>query len=299
MTLSLRIQPYRLPWVLSAGLLAAIAWLVAGLFWSIAFPGHNHLQGIPASTEQSAPFSRQNASSGRSETPRSGFTRSAEFFPFGSLQKTGQEALENAPETRLSLELLGVLATGQGKGRAIVSAGRANIELYHVGDKIGNQMATLHQVHTDRVILERDGRLETLRLPRGEDLRVRSDRTGPGSDAGQRTSRPAGFAAPVTASVSRSRWLEDPERALNSLRAQPVMRDGALLGIRVTPTRNEREFERAGLQEGDIITSVQGQQVRDISDPEQVLSGLGNTDRVNITIERDGQTLPLTIELTE
>jgi len=86
---------------------------------------------------------------------------------------------------------------------------------------------------------------------------------------------------------------------MDALRAQPVMRDGALVGIRLTPTRNEREFEQAGLREGDIITTVEGQQVRDIEDPDQLLSRLSDMDRVNITIERDGQILPLAIELTE
>jgi general secretion pathway protein C len=86
---------------------------------------------------------------------------------------------------------------------------------------------------------------------------------------------------------------------MNALRTQPVMRDGTLVGIRVTPTRNQREFERAGLQEGDIITTVEGQRVSEIDEPGQLLSRLGETDRVSLTIERGGQTLPLAIELTE
>lgn len=293
-----RLVPSPLPWILSAGLLAAIAWLVAGLIWSIAVPGYTYLPGATDNAELALP-SRPDQSSPSDEPPRSGFARSAEFSPFGSAELTEPQAIENAPETRLRLELLGVLASGQGSGSAIISTGGADVELYHVGDTIGNQMATLHKVHVDRVILEREGRLETLRLPRGEELRARGGGADAASDREQRSSQPAGEPAPTRASVSRSRWLEDPERTMNSLRAQPVMRDDALVGIRITPTRNEREFERAGLQKGDIITSVQGQLVRDIDDPDKLLSGLGNTDRVNITIERDGQTLPLVIELIE
>ncbi|AKJ94163.1 hypothetical protein TVD_01700 [Thioalkalivibrio versutus] len=289
-----RLLPLPLPWILSAGLLAVTAWLIAGLVWSIAVPGYTYPSGTTVHAER-APASRPDPSAEADAPPRSGYTRSAAFSPFGTSREAAPQAVENAPETRLSLELLGVLATGQGNGSAIISAGGANVELYHVGDTIGNQLATLHQVRADRVILEREGRLETLRLPRGDELRVDGSR----SDTDQRPSQAAASPAPITANISRSRWLDDPQRAMNSLRAQPVLRDGALLGIRVTPTRNQREFERAGLQEGDIITSVQGQQVRDIEDPEQILAGLGDSDRVNITIERDGQTLPLTIELTE
>ncbi len=280
--------------MLSAALLAATAWLIAGLVWSIAVPGYTYSSGTTDHADR-APASRPDRSPEADVPARSGFTRSAEYSPFGSPRQAAPQAVDNAPDTRLSLELRGILATGQGNGSAIISAGSSSIELYHVGDTIGNQLATLHQVHADRVILEREGRLETLRLPRGDELRVDSDR----SNTDQRPSEPTGSPAPIAANISRSRWLEDPQRAMNSLRAQPVLRDGALLGIRVTPTRNQREFERAGLQEGDIITSVQGQQVQDIDDPEEILAGLGDSDRVNITIERDGQTLPLTIELTE
>ncbi len=292
-----RLVPLPLPWILNAGLLAAIAWLVAGLVWSIVVPGYTYHSGTTAKPDR-ALTSRADPSPASEDPPRSGFERSAEFSPFGSAETTEPQAIENAPETRLSLELLGVLASGQGGGSAIISVSRGDVELYQVGDTIGNDLATLHEVHADRVILERDGRLETLRLPRGKDLRAGGGRADAAPEGEQRSSRPA-TQAPATASVSRSRWLDDPERAMESLRVQPVMRDDALVGIRVTPTRNEREFERAGLQEGDIITSVEGQLVRDIDNPEQILSELGGTERVNITIERDGQTLPLVIELIE
>jgi len=295
---SSRIVPSSLPWILSAGLLAAIAWLVAGLIWSIAVPGFNYDAG-PTGQAELAFTSRPSPSATTGDPPQSGFARSAEFSPFGSAQVTEPKAIENAPETRLRLELLGVLVSGEDGGSAIISTGDGDVNLYYAGDSIGNQLATLHQVHADRVILERDGRLETLRLPRSEALQVDRGAAGAPPNGEPRSPRASGSPVSPRANVSRSRWLQNPERALNSLRTQPVMRDDQLVGIRVTPTRNEREFERAGLQKGDIITSVEGQLVRDIGDPNQLLSRLGNADRVNLTIERDGQTLPLAIELIE
>ncbi|WP_019626052.1 type II secretion system protein GspC [Thioalkalivibrio sp. ALJT] len=287
MNLLPRFAPTHLPWLLSVGLLAASAWVIAGLVWTIVAPGHNHAPYSVERMDQTRTEHTHRAAETDEPAP-SGFARSAEFAPFGSLRETPSGAIEHAPDTRLSLELVGVLATGDGGGSAIISAGRSNVALYHAGDTIGDELATLHQVHPDRVILEREGRLETLRLPRGEDVRVRETRATPP----RQTSEPAGR-------VSRARWLESPERALNSFRAQPVMRDGTLAGVQITPTRNLREFRRAGLQRGDIITSVQGQQIRDIGDPGQILAGLEHADRVQLTVERDGQTLPLTIELTE
>ncbi|MFO7808531.1 type II secretion system protein GspC [Guyparkeria sp.] len=294
MPLSPRLMPLSLPWLVSAGLLAAIAWLLAGLIWSWTVPGYTFQAGTAGSTQLAAPGRPD--SPAVADAPRlSGFARAAEFSPFGSTQLIDSQVIENAPETRLRLDLLGILTYGPNGGSAIIAAGGSDAEIYQVGETIGDALATLHSVHVDRVILERDGRLETLRLPRNEELRM----GGSVAETDRRSSRASNSPPPDTASVSRSRWLADPERATNALRTQPVLRDGLLVGIRVTPTRNEREFERAGLREGDIITTVEGQQVRDIEDPDQLLSKLSDMDRVNITIERDGQALPLAIELTE
>ena len=293
MSPSVRLLPFPFPWLVSAGLLAAIAWLLAGLFWSLTVPGYN-LPPVPTGGAERAALDRPPPSPGADEPSPSGFGRAAEFSPFGSTQTNALQVIENAPETRLRLELIGVLTYGPDNGSAIIAAGGGDAELYHVGDTIGDELATLHQVHVDRVILERDGQLETLRLPRNDELPV-----GDGATATEQRAARASGSPPATASISRSRWLADPQQLMNALRTQPVMRDGTLVGIRVTPTRNQREFERAGLQEGDIITTVEGQRVSEIDEPGQLLSRLGETDRVSLTIERGGQTLPLAIELTE
>jgi len=156
--------------MVSAGLLAVIAWVLAGLIWSIAVPGYNAPAGTPTDAELASPS--RPAPSPSAEEPRlSGFARAAAFAPFGSTQTSDSQLIENAPETRLRLKLLGVLTYGPDSGSAIIAAGGDDAELYYVGDTIGDELATLQQVHVDRVILERDGRLETLRLPRSDELR--------------------------------------------------------------------------------------------------------------------------------
>lgn len=290
--------PARLDRIVNAALIATLAWLLAGVVWSVVVPGQTH---VPDLADAPVPASDGTRGAGGNEATsrRSGFLRSAQYEPFGTLQESAAAAVEEAPDTRLRLELVGVLATGQGAGSAIIVAGGGPAELYHVGATIGDNLATLHQVHKDRVILRREGRYETLRLPRAEDPRVRATATESRATATPDAATETAPPAPVTARLSRSRWLENPERVMDALRAQPVVRNGNLFGIRVSPTRNQREFQRAGLRDGDIITSVEGQSIRTIDNPQQLLSRIGDAEQVNIVIERGGQTLPLTVELTE
>ncbi|MCG8668432.1 MAG: hypothetical protein MI867_03395 [Pseudomonadales bacterium] len=70
-----------------------------------------------------------------------------------------------APKTKLQLELHGVfVATIEDNSTAIISEKRRDSKLYHVGDKLPGS-ATLAAVHPDRVLLNRQGRLEALYFP--------------------------------------------------------------------------------------------------------------------------------------
>jgi hypothetical protein len=73
-----------------------------------------------------------------------------------------------APDTRLKLVLRGALASDDPQhARAIIADPRGKEEQYAIGDNLpGN--AELSEVHPDRVILKRNGRYETLRLPQDQ-----------------------------------------------------------------------------------------------------------------------------------
>lgn len=294
-----------LPNLLAVGGTLLLGWLLAGLTWMLTSPDQA-LSGHPPDgemQERAAALAADKQATARE--PESGFARSARRAPFGEVDREGTVALKDAPETRLSLELQGVFATGNGDGSAFIRAGSDSAELYRPGDTIGQTPATLDQVHPDRVILTREGHPEVLRLPRGKELRTT---TGDGGESGRLPdTEPAPHddssadrsTGEATGQVSRERWLDDPERAMESMRATPVVRQGELAGVEIRPTRNRRDFERAGLRPGDVVTSVDGQDIASIEDPEALLDRLEDSSRVDLTVERDGQTHSLTIELTQ
>src|SRR5258708_36787269 len=70
----------------------------------------------------------------------------------------------NARQSNANLVLAGTIATQDPKhGVAIISDGGPS-KVYSVGDNVGG--ASLHSVYLDHVILDRNGPLETLLLPR-------------------------------------------------------------------------------------------------------------------------------------
>jgi general secretion pathway protein C len=97
------------------------------------------------------------------------------------------------------------------------------------------------------------------------------------------------------ARIDREAWMNDPQRFLEVVSASPVMVDGAMYGLEVSPARNAREFEAAGLQAGDVVTSVEGTPISEINDYRDILEGLTG-DSVSLTLERGGE--PMTITIT-
>ncbi|RMJ06381.1 Type II secretion system protein N [Marinobacter litoralis] len=90
---------------------------------------------------------------------------------FGSPSASGEapnETTENLPETNLRLSLRGVLAAdGEFPGSALIEDDKGNTEAYLVGKPLpGN--ATLRTVFPNRVIIERQGKLENLYFPEAE-----------------------------------------------------------------------------------------------------------------------------------
>lgn len=92
----------------------------------------------------------------------------ATYHLFGDAKKQAvtPQKIINAPETRLRLKLKGVFAsTDTEQALAIISNSKDKDKIYLIGDEVTIGVS-LHAVYTDRVILKRNGKLETLRLPR-------------------------------------------------------------------------------------------------------------------------------------
>ncbi|WP_341708231.1 type II secretion system protein GspC [Halopseudomonas sp.] len=273
---------------LVCGLFVAIsAWILGHLIWTLIEPQ----SVMPAAS--SLPYS---VSSSERSVAQPGFRELALLSPYGRADRA--PVAVDAPDTKLSWTLKGVLSDPDPARSAAILVTQGQPEkLYRVGATLPGQVR-LEQVLADRVMLMRDGQLETLRLKRnelnGSGRSARNARTAalPEVDANQ-TLAPDGNLA----RIDREAWLNDPQRFAEVISANPVMVDGALYGIEVSPARNAREFEAAGLKAGDVITDVDGTPVSQIEDYRDILRDMSGATSVSVSLERDGQPMNITITM--
>jgi len=265
-----------LPPAVTAALVVLIAYQLAGITWSIVPGAPPTLASRPAASKPS-----------QQPTDLSKLTDS---HLFGEAHAEAAPVVEtvDAPETNLSLSLTGILAGGP-KGQAIISANRGQEKTYHVGDSVDNaDGATLHSVEADRVLLNRNGKLETLRLP--EQL----------SSAAPRTTSPIlPPAAAQPAGSLRQVISENASRLTDVVRLAPHVQEGKVVGFRVNPGRDRATFEALGLQAGDVVTDINGTVLDDPSQGLQVFQSLGETTQANVTVLREGTPQVIVIDTSQ
>jgi predicted metalloprotease with PDZ domain len=91
-------------------------------------------------------------------------------------------------------------------------------------------------------------------------------------------------------------WVFDEDRGFLGVRLES---DDNRRGARIVHVLEDTAAERAGLQDGDVITAVDGDEVRSPRDLTRSLRGLEPGDEVDLEVERDGRTEKLTVELGE
>jgi general secretion pathway protein C len=270
-----------LPPGLTAVLVIAIAYQLASLTWAL----------VPGSTPVAAPASRPIQTDGAA--PASDFSVLMNSRLFGEAAEQPEvpvAPIVDAPDTTLSLTLKGILSKeGDPEGSVIIANSRSEEKTYYVGQTIeGADGTTLHSVYADRVLLNRNGRLETLRLPK--DL---------STSAGAPLARPSPLPQAPQPGSLREVISENATRLTDIVRLAPHVQEGQVVGFRVTPGRDRATFEALGLQPGDVVTDINGTVLDDPSQGLQVFQSLGESTQANVTVLRDGVPQVIVVDTTQ
>jgi general secretion pathway protein C len=188
----------------------------------------------------------------------------------------------DAPATSMPLILAGVIAEADpGKGRAIIGENAAAGKLYAVGAAIPGGVH-LHAVYSDRVLLERNGGLETLMLPRTATI-------------GRNTAPAPGGLPRQTQGQTR----ENSSVLAGLVRIQPVFNQGKLSGYRIFPggSHGTSAFSQLGLKAGDLIEAVNGTALDDAARAMEVLQTLSSSATATVTVSRNGQPQEVNLNL--
>lgn len=210
-----------------------------------------------------------------------------EFFGRPERQAGVAEVVRrSAPETGLRLRLEGVLI-GQRRedSGAIVAGSNGETEYYRVGETLpGN--AELAEVESDRILIRRGGRYESLAFEEQLDSSVMV------ADA------------PVQAAESPDDFLAGARQQLDAEGAAAL----AAYGLRPADDSGASGYVYDGsnpmlnavnLRQGDVITAINGQRLGDVEQDKSLLEDWRSQAQLDIEIERDGSILTVSYAIPE
>lgn len=184
--------------------------------------------------------------------------------------------------TPLKLRLVGTLITPGVLPIAIIedSAGKKQ-DAFEVNERIFDK-ATLKEVFPEKVLLDRDGTIETLELAEG------LPKSGDGDSNIQSSN--GTFTVPedeITQALSNLPVL------LSQARAVPYFRNGQSIGMRLYAIKAGSLYEKLGLKNSDIIKEINGAVVNDPTKALKLFEDLKSQRQIGIQVEREGQDVPL------
>src|SRR5262245_56730806 len=213
----------------------------------------------------------------------------AHLFGNAVVQNTNGDGA-NAPPSSMPLVLAGVLATEDPKeGMAIIGESAQAAKVVSVGKPVPGG-ATLHSVYPDRAVIDRNGTLESVLLPR----RTAGTLMAP-------PPLPQASAPSNDAAVERMRKLvsDDPTLISQVMRPQPVFAGGKMRGFRVYPGANRQAFTRIGLRAGDLVTAINGTPLDDKDRAQEIFATLNSSTDARVTVTRNGRQQELVLNIAQ
>jgi general secretion pathway protein C len=242
---------------------------------------------------------------------------------FGQAQPFVDPRQAVAPDTSLALTLYGIIAADDPRtGRAIIGGTDVPQASYAAGAELSPGVV-VDSVYPDRVLLSRNGVLETLRLPRADGTPA----TGPGmpAAAGAPVATPgAAFAVPsgdsATAasmpstppptytqplvSTGNFNWQAatdalgvDAQALAREVSVLPVIEGGNFVGVRLSTGRDVPLIAKLGLKPDDVVTAVNGIRLDSPARATQVAQSLSSASQASVVVRRDGKEQTLTVSL--
>ena len=241
---------------------------------------------------------------------------------FGRVRETGTPQIVDAPETKLNLELQGVfISQNETASSAIVSEKNKAGELFHIGDSLpGN--AVLSAVFNDHILIRRGSRTEKLMFS-DSNLRPHTSSSTPRLNGRRNTSavtnrlqqvreriaqrtrnagrpvashRASGSPLRIYMDKNRDKIQQDPQAVLAELGISPVS-EGNAKGYRLSGSVSQTSLMQAGLQQGDIILSVNGKAVGDVMSDGAFIDQAMASKRVRVEVQRGARRFFLTVPI--
>lgn len=213
-----------------------------------------------------------------------------------------------APAANLHIHLIGTSQVLGQKPYIIVEDNSTQVQtLYQLGDQIPDA-GKLVEVDRNRAVLDNGGQRLVMEMPQDPNAPPDtddSDNANPPFVPGFRRGplgavRPFAGNAPGVQQVSPTSWtlnrstvnsnLANMAQLFTQIRAIPNLGpNGQSNGFRLSEVQPGSIFQQIGLQNGDVLTTIEGQTIGDPAQAMQLLAGLRNQNSIDVAVMRNGQ----------
>jgi len=214
--------------------------------------------------------------------PLSDYKEIADRNIFNVVKPSVQPVATPAPvraETRTPLELIGTFVSSADSSYAIIENKQQRIqEVFDIKDDIFGE-GTVHDIFADRVEIMRNGEIEILSF----DDTARASQGPSAAAAGPADEQ---F---VVDEAELNEALDNLPMLLTQARAVPFFQDGQAVGLRLFAIRSGSLYEKIGLRNGDILKSINGNSMADLSQAMRLFEELKQQRSISLTLERNRQ----------
>jgi len=278
----------KLPRWVTLLLVVCIAWQLARILWMlipaggadspIVVPAEQVQASGPAGSQANVDVIAQSHLFGQAETVDEGTAPPPVSGP----------APDELPDARVTFSLKGTVAASDPDFSVAIISDNNDEKVYRIGSAIQSG-TTLHEVHTDLVVLNQGGALSKLMLPKEFPQGTPSVR------------RPTVAAATPSESEQSIQNVvaQNVSKLADVIRPTPYFVGGQQQGYRVYPGRDRKQFAALGLRPGDLIKDIDGASLTDPKQAMQIFQNLGNAEEVSVTVERNGQPQTLVLKTSQ
>ncbi|MBW2195037.1 MAG: PDZ domain-containing protein, partial [Deltaproteobacteria bacterium] len=195
---------------------------------------------------------------------------------------------EKLQHTTLNVSLLGTVSGDTENATAVIQdKAKRSQDLYKVGDTIQN--ATIVEILRRKVVLRLGDKNQILTM---EENRSSSSPTRGKRQVQTRRAQPSTPVSRSTISLDpyeADKSLSDINKVLTQVRVRPAYKDGKRDGLLLTNIRPNTIFTQLKLRNGDIIQSVDGDEIRRPEDIINFYDQLKSGYPVSLSIKRRGE----------
>ena len=187
----------------------------------------------------------------------------------------------------------------------------SSLNSFFVGDKLGSEARVL-EIHREKIILQVADHKEFMVVESAElarkSRRKQQKTEGKETKSGYALEPPpdtykeegferSGNSMVVSSDFRRKILTTDFAKVLQDAKAEPYLVGNELAGFRLTKIRQDSIYQKAGLQNGDVVKEINGVSLVDTGQAIKLLNSLRGENEISVRLERDGATVTMNMQI--